>query len=114
MDVNFILARYPAMQEANKQIVAYEKEVEDKLTGLQQQYDAKISEYEAQKASGATTEALKVLENKIIELQQTNQKTYQEEEAAYITKKEEITQPVLDKINGAATCMTHQLDVTVS
>lgn len=103
-----ILLSMPEMQQADKEINAFVTQLQNEITKMQTEYDGKVKDYEANKATGNEL----VLNNKIQDINdlgkriQDFQVNAQEE---IVKKRTEIYTPVADKFNKALKTVANKI-----
>ena len=95
-----LLALMPERAKAEKDLQAYSKELEDQLTLMNQEFQAKYNDYVTKQDSMSSAirqmkeEELQSLQQRIQTFQQTAQQDLQ-------TKENELLQPIIDKAKNA-------------
>jgi len=100
IDTDYILAQMPEMEEVNKGLEAYDKQLQQDFQANIKQYDTLVKTYQAN-AESLAAEARQESESKIIELENQIKQFRQRAQLMMQMRKNELTSPLYEKIDAA-------------
>ncbi|SKB63109.1 periplasmic chaperone for outer membrane proteins Skp [Salegentibacter holothuriorum] len=100
IDTDYILAQMPEMEEVNKGLDAYDKQLQQDFQVNIKQYDTLVKTYQAN-AESLAAEARQESESKIIELENQIKQFRQRAQLMMQMRKNELTSPLYEKIDAA-------------
>lgn len=100
IDTDYILSQMPEMEEVNKGLEAYDKQLQKDFQSNIKQYDTLVKAYQAN-AESLANEARQESESKIIELEKQIKQFRQRAQVMMQMRRNELTNPLYEKIDTA-------------
>jgi len=100
IDTDYILSQMPEMEEVNKGLQAYDKQLQEDFQGNVKQYDTLVKTYQAN-AETLAEEARQESESEIIELENQIKQFRQRAQVMMQMRRNELTNPLYEKIDAA-------------
>ncbi len=101
-DIQAVLSRMPETQTMQQQLSVYEQKLTESLQVKQQYGQTKLQEYmEMREGANPDQAQLAALEAELQQLDQDISKSTSDAEAKLMTRRQELLQPVIDKLQAA-------------
>ncbi len=100
IDADYILSQMPEMQAVQEGMKAYDSELQEEIKGNIEKYETLIKDYQ-EKLEDLTEEEKQQKESEIIELENNIKGFRQKGSVMMQMKRNELTQPLYEKINTA-------------
>ena len=101
-NIELVLAYMPEAKVMEQSLATYQQKLGEQLQVKQKYAQSKLEEYQEKATSGKyTPEQLKPLEDELMKLEREIQEFVKESEYKVLTKRQELLEPILEKLQNA-------------